>query len=182
MAKKRTRAAKGGPAGRSEGRGAKKTASRRSLARARTVRFRDILTKESPRRVTARSRFEAPVPHAAAAAPRALSTAAAVDAAAALTFVAVVTHDGPWELRSLLVNDFQILDTTILSTDLRIDVPIPSVFGSQLAVNWSILAGHLIPGLATFIEPVGQDPVKLAEKAPLKKGESWTPPAPSTFP
>ena len=180
MAKKRTQAAKGRPAVRGGAKGATKTASSRSLARTRTARFRDILTNESPRRVTARSSFEAPVPQVAAAARAARSAEAA--AAAALTFVAVVTHDGPWELRSLVVNDFQILDTTILSTDLRIDVPIPIVFGSQLAVNWSILAGHLIPGLATFIEPAGQDPVKLAEKAPLKKGESWTPPAPSTFP
>jgi hypothetical protein len=177
MAKKRTRAVKNSRKVRHKGSSAR-AAGTGGLARARRARFRDILTNESPRRVAARSRFEAPV---SARAPVALSETP-TDATVALTFVAVVTHDGPWELRSLVVNDFQILDTTILSTDLRIDVPIPGVFGTQLAVNWSILAGHLIPGLATFIEPAGQNPVKLAEKAPLKKGESWTPPAPSTFP
>ena len=104
------------------------------------------------------------------------------EAAGGLTFVAVVSNDGPWELRSLVINDFQILDTTHQSTDLRIDVPIPSAFGASLAVNWSILAGHLIPGVAAFIEQPGQSPAKLGEKAPLKKGESWAPLAPSAFP
>jgi hypothetical protein len=180
MAKKRTRATETGTALRSKATPAKKTVGSRTPAGTRRARFREVLTNEPPRRVTARSHFEAPVSGVAA---RAVAGAADdATAAAALTFVAVVTHDGPWELRSLVVNGFQILDQTIPSTDLRIDVPIPSVFGTQLAVNWSILAAHLIPGLATFIEPAGQTPVKLAEKAPLKKGESWTPLAPSTFP
>jgi hypothetical protein len=94
----------------------------------------------------------------------------------------VVSHDGPWELRSLVINSFQVLNTTQLSTDRRIDVPIPGVFDGQLSINWSILAGHLIPGLATFVEVAGQQPVKLADKAPLKKGESWAPLTPSIFP
>jgi hypothetical protein len=179
MARKRMRAAKRKSAARSKARSANVASQRRSGARARTARYRDILANEPPRLVVPRSNFEAPV---TVAAPPSAAAADSADAGASLKFVAVVSHDGPWELRSLIVNDFQILDKTQLATDLRIDVPIPSVFGTQLAVNWSILAGHLIPGVSTFIEPAGGSPVKLAEKAPLKKGESWAPLAPSTFP
>src|SRR4051812_15258000 len=41
--------------------------------------------------------------------------------APALTFVAGVSHDGPWELRSLVINDFQVLDKTVPTSTRRID-------------------------------------------------------------
>jgi hypothetical protein len=99
-----------------------------------------------------------------------------------LTFIAAVSHDGPWELRSLVINDFQVLNKTVPTTGRRIDVPIPAVFGTNLKVSWAILAGHAIPSAGTFIEPQGQQAVPLDSKGPLKKGESWAPLLPASFP
>jgi len=99
-----------------------------------------------------------------------------------LTFVAAVSHDGPWELRSLVINDFQVLDKTVATSHRRIDVPIPAVLGSPLDITWAIVAGHLIPSVGTFVEPHGEDAVLLASKGPLKKAESWAPLLPTRFP
>jgi hypothetical protein len=101
-----------------------------------------------------------------------LADAAAV---ATLTFVATVSNDGPWELRSLLVNSFQVLDKTIPATTRRVDVPIPAIFGQQLQLTWSILAGQLMPTVAAFVLEAGREPVSLGQKNGLKKGESWAP-------
>jgi len=106
----------------------------------------------------------------------------AVGAAGSRTFVAAVSNNGPWELRSLVINDFQILRTTVATSDRRIDVPIPAVLGSPLRITWAILAAHLIPSAGTFVEEPGQAPKQLATKGPLKKGDSWAPLSPVTFP
>jgi hypothetical protein len=80
-----------------------------------------------------------------------------------LTFVAGVSIDGPWELRSLVINDFQVLHKTVPTSTRRIDVPIPAALGSPLNITWAILAGHLIPSVGTFVEPQGQQAVLLAK-------------------
>ena len=106
----------------------------------------------------------------------------ALTGAPGLTFVAAVSHNGPWELRSLVINDFEVLHKTVPTSTRRIDVPIPAVLGSPLNITWAILAGHLIPSVGTFVEPQGQQAVLLASKGPLKKGESWAPLLPTRFP
>jgi len=108
--------------------------------------------------------------------------AATAAAGGSFTFVAMMSNDGPWELRSLIVNDFQVLDKTVPATTRRVDVPIPAVFGGQLRIAWSILAGQLFPTAATFIQEAGQAPVPLAQKNALKKGDSWAPLDTVSFP
>jgi hypothetical protein len=148
--------------------------------------MRAFVESSTPREVPTRVDLRVEAPEAAAApmaaAPVAAAPAAAAAAAPALSFVATVSHDGPWELRSLVVNDFQILDTTIATSERRIDVPIPPVLAPPLGVAWSILAGHLIPTVAAFMVAGGGSPVLLAKKSPLKKGESFAPLVPFPFP
>jgi hypothetical protein len=147
--------------------------------------LRQWLETTEPRPVEARRDLDHAAPPAAGRGMKTAAATAAVALAAdagALTFVAMVSNDGPWELRSLLVNDFQVLDKTIPATERRLDVPIPAVFGPQLAITWSILAGQLIPTVATFVQESGQEPVLLAQKNALKKGESWAPLGTVPFP
>ena len=120
--------------------------------------------------------------------PRPMTAGASAKAVAGATptFVAMVSHTGPWELRALIVNDLQILEKSIATSSLRIEVPIPAVLKPPLHINWSILAGHLIPSVAIFVVPPGPPPHSalkpLATKQPLKKGESWAPLKPIVFP
>lgn len=142
------------------------------------ARLRATLAEIPPRLIAPRADLQRRVAPVAAEAD---AVAVAADDAGR-TFVAAVSIDGPWELRSLVINDFQILDKTVPTSDRRIDVPIPSSLGSPLAITWAILAGHMIPSLGTFVEESGQQAVQLASKGPLNKGESWAPLLPVTFP
>jgi hypothetical protein len=92
---------------------------------------------ETPRRLTA--------PRADLRPGAAAVAADAVADDSGRVFIAAVSNDGPWELRSLVINDFQILDKTVPTSDRRIDVPIPSALGTPLAITWAILAAHLLP-------------------------------------
>jgi hypothetical protein len=167
------RSTQGAEQGKAKAKASRKTRSRPSRLGAKALKA--LFETDSRQSVPARLDLG----HvAAAAAPADAMMGIAVAAAAdtgSLKFVATVSNDGPWELRSLVVNDFQVLDKTMPATTRRIDVPIPAVFGQQLRLTWSILAAHLIPTVATFVQDGGNPPVSLGQKNALKKGESWAP-------
>lgn len=98
-------------------------------------------------------------------------------------FVVAASHDGPYEIRALVVNDVAVVGPPRTNQGERImAVPLPAVVVPPFRVLWWITAGHTIPKIAVALAFGTGAPAVVEDKKPLKKGESWITNKPVAFP
>lgn len=97
--------------------------------------------------------------------------------------VIAASHDGPYEVRALLVNDVGVVEKPMTNQGARVvSIPLPADIAPPLRMLWWITAGHNIPKIAVFMAFGNTEPVLVKDKKPLKKGESWTTKDPVIYP